>query len=132
MLDRDPNADYRILESPDDQVTYTGNIIRLNTLVIGLEVFSNINSLVVESPFDLRQYFRIAPRSIAGFGEFYGPIICVFITLFVLSCNAAQLVVSGNEAFMVQFGVNPNVRNHHIFCKCIFMDPVILAVFLHV
>lgn len=70
MLDRDPNADYRILESPDDQVAYTDNVIRLNTSASGIEFFSNIISLVVESPFDLRQYFRIAPRSIAGFGEF--------------------------------------------------------------
>ena len=71
MLNQDPNAVYRILEV-SDALTYNNSIISLNTSANGLEAFRNIDSLLVESPFEFRQYFRIAPGFFSGYGRFYG------------------------------------------------------------
>ena len=101
---------YRILEV-SDALTYNNSIISLNTSANGLEVFRSINSLLVESPFSLRQYFRIAPGFFSGYGRFRELLdqYVMFSVSTLFFYNAAQFVVSASEAFMVQFGVNPNV-----------------------
>ena len=108
VLDRDPFAVYRVLEVPDT-LSYNDSVIILITSANGLEIFENITSLLVESPFELRQYFRIAPGLFSGYGRFmeqFDQYAMISVSSFY---NAAQFVVSGSEAFMVQFGVNPNV-----------------------
>ena len=79
VLDRDPNAVYRILEVPDT-LTYNDSVIVLNTSANGLEVFRNINSLLVESPFELRQYFRIAPGLFSGYGRFMKLLVMISVS----------------------------------------------------
>jgi hypothetical protein len=88
VLDRDPNAVFRVLEGPGDRLFYVDGLIDLGIARNGLEFFPDIISLEVETPLDVRKYFRIAP------GEFNG---------------LAQLVISDNTAILVQFGVNPNL-----------------------
>lgn len=68
MLELDPNAIYRVLEESEDRVTYRGGILLL-TSTGGVNVFQNIISLEVESPIDVRRYFRIAPGEFTGFGK---------------------------------------------------------------
>lgn len=68
MLEQDQNAIYRVLEDSEDRVTYRGGILIL-TSTNGVEVFQNIISLEVETPIDVRRYFRIAPGEFTGFGK---------------------------------------------------------------
>ena len=116
---------YRILEV-SDALTYNNSIISLNTSANGLEVFRSINSLLVESPFSLRQYFRIAPGFFSGYGRFRELLdqYVMFSVSTLFFYNAAQFVVSArdSEAFMVQFGVNPNVS------KIVYQHQVLVRV----
>lgn len=68
VLELDPNAISLVLEGPEDRLTYRSGIIRLETSGRN-EVFLNILSLEVESPIDVRRYFRIAPGVFTGFGK---------------------------------------------------------------
>ena len=68
-LTRDSSAIYLILEGPDDVLTYNNSVISLTRAAGGVEQFPGIQSIVVESPFDLRRYGRIAPGMFIGLGE---------------------------------------------------------------
>ena len=70
MLDRYPNASYRVLEGPGDRLTYNNSIIDLVISQRGTEEFRDIISLEVESPLDVRKYFRIAPGAFNGLGKY--------------------------------------------------------------
>lgn len=69
MLDRDPNAVYRVLEGPGDTLIYSDGVIHLAIAQNALEYFPDIISLEVENPLDVRRYFRIAPGEFNGLGK---------------------------------------------------------------
>ena len=69
MLDRDPNAVYRVLEGPEDTLSYVDGVIDLAIAQNALEFFPDIISLEVENPLDVRRYFRIAPGEFNGLGK---------------------------------------------------------------
>ena len=71
VLDEDPAAVYRLLEGPEDKLTYKNNILELAISESDIERFQGITSLLVENPFDVRRYFRIAPGNFTGFGKLF-------------------------------------------------------------
>ena len=71
VLDEDTAAVYRLLEGPEDKLTYNNNILELAISESNIERFQGITSLLVENPFDVRRYFRIAPRNFTGFGKLF-------------------------------------------------------------
>ena len=48
---------------------FNNSVISLTRATGGVEHFPGIQSIVVESPFDLRRYGRIAPGMFIGFGK---------------------------------------------------------------
>ena len=71
VLDEDPAAVYRLLEGPEDKLSYNNNILELAISESDIERFQGITSLLVENPFDVRRYFRIAPGNFTGFGKLF-------------------------------------------------------------
>ena len=71
VLDEDPVAVYRLLDGPEDQLTYNNNILELAISESDIERFQGITSLLVENPFDVHRYFRIAPGNFTGFGKLF-------------------------------------------------------------
>ena len=69
MLDRYPDAVFRVLEGPGDTLFYVDGLIHLGIARNALEFFPDIISLEVETPLDVRKYFRIAPGEFNGLGK---------------------------------------------------------------
>ncbi|CAI8040667.1 hypothetical protein GBAR_LOCUS22633, partial [Geodia barretti] len=88
VLDRDNTSLYIVLTDSEDRVTYNNNTLTVQLANQTENTIYSISVLEVESPLDLRRYFRIAPGVFSGF---------------------TQLVVSGDSAVMVQFGVDPRL-----------------------
>ena len=86
VLDKDPAAVYRLLEGPEDKLTYNNNILELAISQSGIERFQGITSLLVENPFDVRRYFRIAPGNFAGFGKLFYCDTNYFMNIIILFC----------------------------------------------
>lgn len=86
VLERDPNAIYLVLQDSEDILTYRGGILILSSS--GVRVFPSIISLEVESPLDVRRYFRIAAGEFSGFGKRVKYTRLMIVSTFCVCCSS--------------------------------------------
>ena len=68
-MDNTSDSSFFTLETPNEYVTFNNSILTVFNGSEQLFEFDNIVSLLVESLFSIRKYFKIAPGEFIGFGN---------------------------------------------------------------